>query len=68
MDWTEALDLIGPHAWRWRELCEEGSGQHVEARLTVVRLAGGEPVKPDTEADRQLRAYVATHGCGGCGH
>lgn len=75
IDWQTALDFLeslDPHTWRWRELCREGSGQHLEARLTVIRLAGGTPPDPapidqPTPEDLALRSYVARHGCGGCG-
>jgi hypothetical protein len=66
MTWLEALALVitrtGHERFRW--LCAEenpNAAQREGYRGMVMRLAAAR------DEDEQLRAYVARHGCGGCG-
>jgi hypothetical protein len=68
MTWEEALDLIvartGHH--RYRDLCADTWPDHAAYRALVIRLATGEPPAETQAEDKELRAYVTQHPCGGC--
>jgi hypothetical protein len=68
MTWAEALDALATHHHieRYRDLCAETWPDHAAYRALMIRLATGEP-PPETQAeDKELRAYVTQHPCGGC--
>jgi len=75
MTLDDALDLVisrtGHERYRW--LCSlgnpDGEGRESHRRLVMEKATGEPQLVPRTEpipADLQLRAYVASHGCGGC--
>jgi hypothetical protein len=50
----------------FRELCADSWPDHAAYRVLVIRLATGEAPREEQAEDRELREYVAQHGCGGC--
>jgi hypothetical protein len=68
MTWQEALEALAGdhHIERFRDLCADTWPDHLAYRALVIRLATGEPPAETAPEDKELRAYVTQHPCGGC--
>jgi hypothetical protein len=51
----------------WLESGTENERRHARNRLAIDDADPSEPPPPPTPEDLALRAFVAEHGCGGCG-
>jgi hypothetical protein len=71
MTWSEALEIVVSQTTheRFRWLCSDDNpdaGSRSGYRALVIRLATGEPPAETSAEDKELRAYVTQHPCGGC--